>query len=152
MSKVTGTLPGWLPAMNRVVKAVQRLGLTVGPVQVLVVPGRSSGRPRETPVTPFEVDGRRYVVAALPNADWARNIRAAGRGELRRGRRVRSVVLPEVLDPATRGAVLRAFPRAARGGVPFFVRLGLVERADPEQFAAIADRVAVFEIRETPRA
>jgi hypothetical protein len=32
--------------------------------------------------------------------------------------------------------------------VPFFVRLGLVERADPEQFAAIADRVAVFEVRD----
>ena len=76
-SKVTGTLPGWLPAMNRVIAAVQRLGLSVGPVRVLVVPGRSSGRPRETPVTPIEVDGRCYVVAALPNADWARNVRAA---------------------------------------------------------------------------
>jgi deazaflavin-dependent oxidoreductase (nitroreductase family) len=148
MCKVTGTLPGWLPAMNRVMTAVQRLGLSVGPVRVLVVPGRSSGRPRETPVTPIEVDGRCYVVAALPNADWARNVRAAGRGELRRGRRVRPVVLPEVHDPATRRAVLRVFPTAARGGVPFFVRLGLVERADPEQFAAIADRVAVFEVRD----
>jgi hypothetical protein len=58
------------------------------------------------------------------------------------------VVLPEVHDPATRRAVLRTFPTAARGGVPFFVRLGLVERADPEQFAAIADRVTVFEVRD----
>ena len=58
MSKVTGILPGWLPAMNLVIAAVQRLGLSVGPVRVLVVPGRSSGRPRETPVTPIEVDGR----------------------------------------------------------------------------------------------
>jgi deazaflavin-dependent oxidoreductase (nitroreductase family) len=148
MSKVTGTLPGWLPIVNRVMTAVQRLGLSVGPVRVLVVPGRSSGRPRETPVTPIEVDGRCYVIAALPNAGWARNARAAGRGELRRGRRVRPVVLPEVHDPATRRAVLRTFPTAARGGVPFFVRLGLVERADPEQFAAIADRVAVFEVRD----
>jgi hypothetical protein len=31
--------------------------------------------------------------------------------------------------------------------VAFFVRLGLVERADPEQFAAVSDRVALFEIR-----
>ena len=148
MPKVTGTLPGWLPAVNKVMTTLQKLGLRPGPVQVLVVPGRRSGTPRETPVTPFEVDGRCYVVAALPNADWARNIRAAGHGELRRGRRVRPVLLPEVHDPATRRAVLRAFPRAARGGVSFYVRLGLVERADPEQFAAIADRVAVFEIRD----
>jgi hypothetical protein len=42
---------------------------------------------------------------------------------------------------------MRVFPRAARGGVSFYVRLGLVDGPDPEQFAAIADRVAVFEIR-----
>jgi hypothetical protein len=28
----------------------------------------------------------------------------------------------------------------------FFVRLGLVSRADPDEFAAAADRVAVFRI------
>jgi deazaflavin-dependent oxidoreductase (nitroreductase family) len=148
MPKVTGTLPSWLPAVNKVMTALQRLGVSVGPVQVLVVPGRRSGTPRETPVTPFEVDGRLYVAAALPEADWARNVRTAGRGELRRGRRVRSVALPEVHDLATRRAVMRAFPAAAPGGVSFYVRLGLVKGADPEQFAAIADRVAVFEIRD----
>jgi hypothetical protein len=42
--------------------------------------------------------------------------------------------------------VVRAFPTEVPHGVGFFVRLGLVERADPEQFAAAADRVAVFEI------
>ena len=64
MPRVTGTLPGWLPAVNRVMTLLQRLGLAVGPVQVLVVPGRRSGTPRETPVSPFEVDGRCYVAAA----------------------------------------------------------------------------------------
>jgi deazaflavin-dependent oxidoreductase (nitroreductase family) len=145
--KVTGALPGWLPAVNRIVTAVQRLGLAVGPTQVLTVPGRKTGEPRSTPVTPVEVGGRMYVIAALPQADWARNVRAAGRGELRRGRHVRAVALTEVTDAEQRRAVLRAFPGQAPGGVPFFVRLGLVERADPEQFAAAAERVAVFEIR-----
>lgn len=37
---------------------------------------------------------------------------------------------------------MRAFPREVPCGVPMFVRLGLVERAD--QFAAAASRVAVF--------
>ncbi len=148
MPEVTGALPGWLPAMNRAMRALQRLGLPVGPVQILVVPGRASGRPRATPVTPFALDGRSYVAAALPDADWARNTRAAGRGELRRGRRVRRVLLPEVHDVDTKRAVMRTFPRAARGGVSFYVRLGLVTGPDPEQFAAIADRVAVFEIRD----
>ena len=146
MPKVTGTLPRWLPLLNRVMTAAQKVGLRPGPVQVLIVPGRTTGTPRETPVTPFAVDGRWYVAAALPDADWARNIRAAGRGELRHGRRVRPVLLPEVHDLATKRSVMRRFPVAARGGVSFYVRLGLVQGPDPEQFAATADRVAVFEI------
>jgi len=31
--------------------------------------------------------------------------------------------------------------------VTFYVRLGLVDRADPDQFEAIADRVAVFRMQ-----
>lgn len=133
--------------MNRVVVALGRLGLRTGPVQVLTVPGRRTGEPRTTPVTPIEVDGRRFAVAALPRADWAQNARAAGHGELARGRRRSPVALEEVADPALRRRVLRAFPGQAGGGVPFFVRLGLVERGDPDEFEALADRVGVLEIR-----
>ena len=61
-------------------------------------------------------------------------------------RRSSPVTLTEVTDPAIRRDVLRAFPREVPGGVPFFTRLGLVTKADPEQFAAVADRVAVFRI------
>jgi hypothetical protein len=89
------------------------------------------------------------VVAALPQADWARNARAAGRGELSRGRRRVPVAIEEVADPELRRAVMRAFPIQVPGGVGFYVRLGLVDRADPDQFAAAADRVAVFELRQT---
>jgi hypothetical protein len=41
---------------------------------------------------------------------------------------------------------MRAFPTEVPGGVMFFVRLGLVSRADPDEFAAAADQVAVFRI------
>lgn len=142
----TGTLPGWLKPMNAVVRGLQRLGLAMGPVHVLTVPGRISGKPRPTPVSPLVVAGRRYVVAALPQADWARNARAAGAGELARGRTRTRVELREVTDPAVRRDVMAAFPREVPGGVPFFVRLGLVQRPTPEEFAAASDRVAVFEI------
>jgi deazaflavin-dependent oxidoreductase (nitroreductase family) len=144
MTKPMPTLPSWLPFANRVVRALTWLGLPLGTIQVLTVPGRRSGEPRSTPVSPLTLDGRRYVVAALPHSDWARNVRAAGRGEFARGRRRSAVTLTEVGDPAVRRAVLRAFPEKVPNGVPFFVRLGLVERADPDQFEAVADRVAVF--------
>jgi hypothetical protein len=56
------------------------------------------------------------------------------------------VTFAEVDDPATKRAVLRAFPVEVPNGVPFMVRLGLVDRADPDQFEAIADRVAGFRL------
>ena len=146
MTEPTRTLPAWLPFANRLVRGMSRLGLTLGPVRVLTVPGRRTGEPRSTPVSPLTVAGHRYVVDALPNCDWARNIRAAGHGELTEGRRRSKVSLTEVGDLGERRAVLRAFPREVPGGVPFFVRLGLVDKADPDQFEAAADRVAVFRI------
>jgi len=146
MAAPQGKLPGWLPAVNRVVRAISRVGLSLGPVQVLTVPGRSTGKPRTTPVTPLTVAGQRYVVAALPEADWARNVRAAGHGELARGRRRQTFSLTEVTDADERREVMRAFPREVPGGVSFFVRLGLVTKADPDEFAAAADRVAVFRL------
>jgi deazaflavin-dependent oxidoreductase (nitroreductase family) len=146
VSAPISALPSWLPFANRVVRALSRLGLPLGTIRVLVVPGRRSGEPRATPVSPLTVDGRRYVISALPQSDWARNIRAAGRGELVRGRRRAPVTLTEITDPEVTRAVLRAFPREVPGGVPFYVRLGLVQRADPDQFEAVADRVAVFRL------
>jgi deazaflavin-dependent oxidoreductase (nitroreductase family) len=136
-----GSLPGWLPFVNRIVRGLSRLGLHVGPVRILSVPGRRSGTPRPTPVSPLTVEGHRYVIAGLPGGDWARNARAAGRGELATGRRHTAVTLTEVTDPELRRTVMRAFPRKVPGGVMFFVRLGLVSRADQDEFAAAADRV-----------
>jgi deazaflavin-dependent oxidoreductase (nitroreductase family) len=145
---VTQTLPRWLPAANHLVRLLQRMGLRLGTIHVLTVPGRVSGAPRATPVSPLTVDGHRYVIAALPQADWARNARAAGAGALTYGRHRRRVTLAEVTDPDLRRAVVRAFPTEVPHGVPFFVRIGLVQSADPDDFAAVADRVAVFELRD----
>jgi hypothetical protein len=146
--KVTGRLPAWLPAANRVVRALARLGVPLSAIHVLTVPGRTSGRPRPTPVVPLTVAGHRYVVAGIPQADWARNARAAGHGTLRTRGVTRAVLLTEVLDPEVKRAVLHAFPTEVPGGVAFFQQLGLVERGDPDEFAAVADQVAVFEVAE----
>ncbi|WP_232662347.1 nitroreductase/quinone reductase family protein [Pseudonocardia sp. TRM90224] len=143
----TGTLPGWLKPMNKFVRVLAWLNLPLGSIHVLTVPGRTSGKPRTTPISPMTFAGRRYLVAALSDGDWARNVRAAGRGVLARGHRKRSVELPEVTDPAQRRAVVAAFPTEVPTGIPFFQRLGMVKDGTPEEFAAIADDVAVFEIR-----
>ena len=140
-------LPRWFRAGNHAVRAMSRVGLTMGPVCVLTVPGRRTGKPRSTPVSPLTVNGGRYVVAGLPDSDWARNVRAAGYARLSRGRRHEPVTLTEVTDSTLKEQVMRAYPREVPRGAPMFAQLGIASGPDPDAFAAAASRVAVFEIR-----
>jgi deazaflavin-dependent oxidoreductase (nitroreductase family) len=52
----------------------------------LTVRGRRTGRPVRTPVPTLEVEGARYLVSGGGETHWVRNLRAAGQGELRKGR------------------------------------------------------------------
>jgi deazaflavin-dependent oxidoreductase (nitroreductase family) len=135
--------PRWLKPMNKVMIAVQKLGIPVGPSMVLTVPGRKSGQPRSTPMTPFDVDGGLYTVAGYPGADWAANARAAGLGTLTRGRRSRPVRIVELSEDESK-PVLRAFALKVPVGVGFAKRSGLVTNGTPDEFESLAGRLAVF--------
>jgi deazaflavin-dependent oxidoreductase (nitroreductase family) len=135
--------PRYLKQMNRVVKGLQKLGIRTGPAMVLTVPGRRSGRPRSTPMTPFEFRGALYTVAGFPRADWALNARAAGVGTLARGRRSRRVKIVELSADEAR-PVLRAFPVLVPVGVGFGKRSGLVQDGTPDEFEALAGTCPVF--------
>lgn len=135
--------PRYLKPMNKFMMTVQKLGIPTGPAMVLTVPGRKTGKPRSTPMTPFEHDGGLYVVAGYPGADWASNARAAGAGTLSRGRRSRQVKIVE-LDVAESRPVLRAFAIKVPVGVGFAKRSGLVRDGAPDEFADLAGRLTVF--------
>jgi hypothetical protein len=143
-TRETGRLPWWLKGFNRVVMALQRLGFVVGTMHVLAVPGRRSGVFRSTPVSLLTVDGQRYIMAGLDDADWVLNARVAGHGMLHRGRTEEHVSLVE-LPVADRAPILREFPRLVPQGVPFFTRLYGVT-ADSEQFAGLAETCPVFRV------
>src|SRR3712207_6049138 len=89
-------LPRWLKVANPVIVALQRRGLTIGTMHLLTVPGRRSGEPRTTPVSPLTVAGRRYIIAGLEGADWVKNARASGWAILARGRKEERVGLVEL--------------------------------------------------------
>jgi deazaflavin-dependent oxidoreductase (nitroreductase family) len=135
--------PRYLKPMNKFMMAVQKLGIPTGPAMVLTVPGRKTGKPRSTPMTPFEHDGGLYVVAGYPGADWASNARAAGAGTLSRGRKSRPVRIVQ-LSPADAGPVLRSFAQKVPVGVGFAKRAGLVREGTPDEFAALAGQLSVF--------
>ena len=78
---------------------------------VLTVPGRKTGKPRSTPVTPMDVDGERYVVNGYPGSDWVDNVRAAGEATLARGRRIERVRMVGAVRRTTRVRCCGRFPR-----------------------------------------
>jgi deazaflavin-dependent oxidoreductase (nitroreductase family) len=51
----------------------------------LTVRGRRSGLPITTPLAPFDYEGARYLVGGGGETQWVRNLRAAGKGQLRMG-------------------------------------------------------------------
>jgi deazaflavin-dependent oxidoreductase (nitroreductase family) len=140
-------LPWWLKYVNKLMIGMQKLGVGFGgkgPV-VLTVPGRKTGKPRSTPVTPMTVDGRRYIVGGVPGSDWAANARAAGEATLHQGRRAERVRMVEMSVEEAR-PLLRVFPVEVPTGVGFIKNAGLVTGPDPDQFEALAGRCPVFRL------
>jgi deazaflavin-dependent oxidoreductase (nitroreductase family) len=70
--------PGFL-----VSRVLNPLLMKLGLVPTLAVRGRRSGEWRRVPVNVLELDGQRYLVAPRGDTQWARNLRAAERGEIR---------------------------------------------------------------------
>lgn len=139
-------IPKYVPAVNVVLKFLTRRGVKAGPVNVITVPGRKSGQPRSTPVTPWTVDGTKYVVAGIGTSDWSRNARAAGQGTLTSGRTTTRVRLTEVTDPALKERVVVAFGTENPGGGAFLKQIGVAPDRTPQGLAAAVPHVAVFEV------
>ncbi len=142
----TGSPPRWLKHVNKVIILMNRLGLTIENGAVLTVAGRRTGAPRRLPVSVMRWEGRRYLLAGYPDAEWPRNVRAAaGAATLSVARRVESVRLYE-LDAAAAEPVLRAWPARIPKGAKIMLDSGVVPDVTPESFAALAGRCAVFRI------
>ena len=132
---------------NILTTALLRRGVTMRTNTLLTVPGRKSGVPRTTPVTILAVDGRRYIQSPFGETDWVRNLRAAGTGELRLGRRAERFRGRELADDE-KVPVLRAYLKKwkAEGGI-FFEGTG--PDSSDDQIRAIAPRHPAFEVLAT---
>jgi deazaflavin-dependent oxidoreductase (nitroreductase family) len=65
-------------------------------MRLLRVRGRRSGREYDVPVRIAAWDGKRYVVSLLGEAQWVRNLRAAGTARLLGGAHPEPVVAQEI--------------------------------------------------------
>lgn len=130
---------------NKAVGFLASLGLTPGYMITLEVRGRRSGRPRTVVINTIEHDGQRYLVSPRGQAEWVRNVRAAG-GEavIRHGRR-RKVRLEEI-SPQETAPILKAYLQ--RNALATRSQFGLEPGAPLEEFERVAERHPVFRIME----
>lgn len=133
--------------LNPTVRFLTRIGLSVMGSRELRVRGRKSGDWRTTPVNLMTVDGEQYLVAPRGTTQWVLNLRAAGSGELRIGRRVQPFTAEEV-PAADKLPVLREYLRRWWFEVGrFFPELS--RTPSDEELRAVALRCPAFKINLT---
>jgi deazaflavin-dependent oxidoreductase (nitroreductase family) len=134
-------------ATNRVMGAFAATGAPAFGMVTLEVPGRKSGRLTSTVLVLTRHAGEDYLVSMLgKEADWVKNVTAAG-GEavIRHGGR-RNVRLEEVPETC-RSPILRAYLKAAPGGRP---HIPVAMDAPEEDIQRVAGDFPVYVVR--PRA
>jgi deazaflavin-dependent oxidoreductase (nitroreductase family) len=138
--------PGWFTrnVFNRTVRELTRLGISVAGSRELRVRGRKSGDWRTTPVNLLTVDDSRYLVAPRGHAQWVRNIRVSGTGELRVGRRIEAFRAEEI-DDSAKAPILREYLRRWGWEVGAFFE-GVDKNASAEDLARIAPGFPVFRV------
>src|SRR5262252_8512115 len=132
-------------AFNESVATLTRLGISIWGSRVLYVRGRKSGEWRSTPVNPLTFEGQRYLVAPRGHTQWVRNMRAAGGGELRVGRRVEKFTATEV-PVEDRPRLLRAYLKKWKFEVGVFFQ-GVGPDPPDDKLLAIAPDHPVFRIK-----
>jgi len=129
---------------NAMVATLTRMGISVYGSRVLYVRGRKSGEWRSTPVNPLSLGGKRYLVSPRGQTQWVRNMRAAGGGELRVGRRVERFTATELPDDV-KPPVLREYLRRWKFEVGMFFENVTPDSPD-SRLLEIAPGFPVFQV------
>ncbi|MER0245118.1 nitroreductase/quinone reductase family protein [Streptomyces sp. HSW2009] len=103
--------PNWFEArvLSGSIAWLARRGVSLFGSAELSVRGRTSGEWRSVPVNPLPLDDTHYLVSARGTTQWVRNMRAAGGGQLRKGRRVQPFTAIELPEGAEKIHVLRTY-------------------------------------------
>jgi deazaflavin-dependent oxidoreductase (nitroreductase family) len=138
--------PGWFTkhVFNPLVAVLTRMGISVWGSRELRVRGRKSGEWRATPVNLLTYESNRYLVAPRGETQWVRNLRVAGEGELRVGRRVERFRATEIPDEE-KPPILRAYLKRWKAEVGVFFN-GVSADSPEEDMRRIAPDHPIFRI------
>jgi len=129
---------------NASIAWLTKRGVSIWGSRVLYVRGRTSGEWRSTPVNLLSYEGRRYLVAPRGHTQWVRNLRVAGGGELRVGRRIERFTAAELADEQ-KPELLRAYLKRWKFEVGVFFD-GVGPDAPDARLLEIAPGYPVFRI------
>jgi deazaflavin-dependent oxidoreductase (nitroreductase family) len=138
--------PGWFTrnVFNPAVSGLMTVGISVKGPRVLAVRGRKSGAWRTVPVNLLDLGEHKYLVAPRGETAWVQNIRVAGGGELRLGKKVQPFTATEITGPDV-VPILREYLRRWKWEVgQFFAGTG--PDSTDDQLLAIAGDHPVFEV------
>ena len=129
--------------LDRGTAALYALGVAPDYLVTLEVTGRRSGRTIALPLVMAVVGGERYLVSMLgQNANWVRNVRAAGGAAVLRHGRREEVRLEEV-EPERRAPVLKTYLKRAPNAR---AHLPVPKDAPLAEFERVAGRFPVFRV------
>ncbi|MEU9205699.1 nitroreductase family deazaflavin-dependent oxidoreductase [Streptomyces sp. NPDC048332] len=131
--------------MNSLIGWLARHGVSLLGSQELSVRGRKSGQLQRIPVNPHTYEGVQYLVSARGHSQWVRNMRAAGGGELRVGRRTRAFTAVEIADDEQKVIIVRTYLERWGWEVNQYFQGITAESTDSELLAACPDH-PVFRI------
>ncbi len=130
--------------LNPIVTRLVKMGLSVRGARELHVRGRTTDEWRTVPVNLLHHDGRSYLVAPRGQTQWVRNLRSAGEGRLRSGRRFDEFTAVE-LDDADKAPILRAYLREWAFEVGNFFD-GVDAESSEERLTEVAPGFPVFRV------
>ena len=134
--------------VNRAVRRLVRMGISVWGARDLRLRGRKSGEIRSNVVNLLDLDGAQFLVAPRGTTEWVKNLRAAGEGELRVGRQATQFEADELAD-SEKVVVLRAYLKRWKWEIGKFFQ-GVGPDSTEAELAAIAPGYPIFRI--LPRA
>jgi deazaflavin-dependent oxidoreductase (nitroreductase family) len=145
-------VPRIVRMLNNLTRAFLRLGAPMGPMTLLRVRGRKTGKLHRQPIGFFTKDGRRYLFSTFGETNWVKNIRAArGQVTVGRGRKQEKVTAvelsPEEAAPVIKEAVV---PYLANPFASMILGPHMTTPADApvSEFLKEAERHPVFEVKK----
>lgn len=146
-------IQGAFPLINWSIKILLHLGIPVtilGPMKLLTVRGRKTGKPRTIPVDLHERDGQRFLIATHGKGNWVYNLRASGEGTLSLGwsrqRFTAQELVPEAAGPVLKDILGPLLASQGIRGSALRQHLGITSDASISEFIDVARDHPVFKL------